>query len=1098
MKKTITGLLCIFLCLCGIHSLAQENNYGLWEYAAGPSSSELYPIKGRMTIIKWRDIEPSNNQFNWQAFDDVIAERTNDGLPTIFKVYTKEDAPDWIFENGVPKVFEKDINGNITGYSPYYADPEYKTFFKRMVTKVREHIETLDPELRNKIIGVQAALGSTGDYISYKGEVDPQYFLTSNDFFALFQEFSLHFYNEYKDTNPKITLLSNPKNTGSEQTDWVMANTPGWLKCGTLGKGYQLNDEKTKYEWLYKILNTPSGGDYVRARSEMSQQIAQTGWWNENVYGNQFAQVCYAIFWGLDWPNQNLAGFSDANSDSVYRFFNRYAGQKDPLQSPYAMCALKDVLDAADGERFPASTYGAVDRNNIQRYRNIVNDYAAFGAKIGDASTVNLTELEMMAATAINDVGWDLIPGNYDRYLHQIDANETSAGYWNIKATADENSMYGRFGRGFDLANNKDALYFDLDNAFLQFTPLDSAYPVTIDIVYLDKGTGSFGLYYDSKTNGTDNLATQINCTNSNKWKRTSILLNDAYFGDRGTKGSDFYLKNMGTENVIFSIVELSRPKADLSDIGLLASPLIGFDTICYNAESAPNSFILSGNFLDGTNVKVGPFENFKFSLTSSGTFTDSLFFENYGSGIKSSVFVKFIPEGKVIHQTGAIPVSGSGYTIEVPVSATSVNSLPTITDSVNNISCFNRNDGQINLAITGGIGPFSYLWKSPTSRFMAETEDIAQLRSGEYNFTLTSAYKCSYTDTFSIVNPERLGIGFTLDSTIYCRGGSTTVQVFATGGTAPFTGTGTFTTGPGFKYYTVTDDRGCTVTKGFRVANGTNSIPARPKNIIGNSAFEKGLCNGGNYEFSTTSVWNATSYTWTLPTEGVITSSENEGLSIIADLLPTTTNQTISVKADNRCGSSKAFNKVFKYLPAKPSAITGPSNVNVDQTVNYSVKPVEGLTYTWTVPWQSEILSGQNGSSILVSWGSRSGKVIAKAKNNCGNSAGSSLYVTVGAGFNRANPEYSQSSMKSSTVGQPEIKITPNPATEKVVISINGKENINLIQLFDVAGKMIYHKTVSNSTVIIKRSELKAADGIYFITITAGKVKYKQKLILQ
>jgi hypothetical protein len=55
-----------------------------------------------------------------------------------------------------------------------------------------------------------------------------------------------------------------------------------------------------------------------------------------------------------------------------------------------------------------------------------------------------------------------LSPVTTDRYLHQINANATSVGYWNVQC-ADTNSMYGRFARGFDLVNGKDALYFDVD-----------------------------------------------------------------------------------------------------------------------------------------------------------------------------------------------------------------------------------------------------------------------------------------------------------------------------------------------------------------------------------------------------------------------------------------------------------------------------------------------------------------------------------------------------------------------------------------------------------------------------------------------------------
>src|SRR5919197_3183565 len=116
-----------------------------------------------------------------------------------------------------------------------------------MIQKVHQHVETLPTAVRNKIIGVQGCFGSTGDYISYKGEVDQQYYLSSADFYMLFQEFTQYYYDEYKNTVPKIALLSNPRNNNDDGNEWVVQNCPGgWLKCGTLGKAYQLNDELDK------------------------------------------------------------------------------------------------------------------------------------------------------------------------------------------------------------------------------------------------------------------------------------------------------------------------------------------------------------------------------------------------------------------------------------------------------------------------------------------------------------------------------------------------------------------------------------------------------------------------------------------------------------------------------------------------------------------------------------------------------------------------------------------------------------------------------------------------------------------------------------
>lgn len=551
--------ICIFLCLHMWTYAQSVQEFGLWQTTGPHVSANDYPqVRGRLMNFKWKDIEPKNNKWDWKKFDSDLKTGTSDKVPVIFMVYTKEDAPEWLYQNGVDKVIEKDNNGKITGHSPFYADPDYKRFFKRMIEKVSEHVQKMEPDVRRYIIGVQACFGSTGDYISYKGNVDQKYFLTSQQFYDLFTQFTSYYYDAYKNSNPLITLLSNPHNNGSSQSEWLVQNCPGtWIKTGSIGKGYQLNDEKSKASWLLNMLNVPKNGQFVRARSEISFQVINTPWWKISEQKSLFATLCYGIFWGLDWSNQGGIQIKNQYNDTVFNFFNKYAGQKDPGTSSHAMCALKDVLDASDISRFSESRYGTANRTNTSRYQAIAREYAPFGALLQDPAAATLKELDNLAARGVNDVGWDLLPGNYERYLFQIRANETSAGYWNVQS-ADPNTMYGRFGRGFDIKNKKTALYFNLDDKFLNNQPLNGKYPVVIEVTYLDKGSGSFQVFYDSKKNA--NTATpKINLTNTNKWKKATIRLNDAYFGNRGLNKSDFSVRSSSNDDIIFSIVELSR-----------------------------------------------------------------------------------------------------------------------------------------------------------------------------------------------------------------------------------------------------------------------------------------------------------------------------------------------------------------------------------------------------------------------------------------------------------------------------------------------------------------------------------------------------------
>lgn len=125
-----------------------------------------------------------------------------------------------------------------------------------------------------------------------------------------------------------------------------------------------------------------------------------------------------------------------------------------------------------------------------------------------------------------------------------------------------------------------------------------------------------------------------------------------------------------------------------------------------------------------------------------------------------------------------------------------------------------------------------------------------------------------SYTDFAGnlVGNPPNAGIletGSTstlLSSSSYgaiaCNGGTTTVTVSATGGTPPYTGTGSFTRGGGSYSYTVTDNVGATSTT-------TGSIP-QPIILTASSSSGSIACNGGTTTVSVSGSGGTAPYTGT------------------------------------------------------------------------------------------------------------------------------------------------------------------------------------------------------------------------------------------
>lgn len=107
-----------------------------------------------------------------------------------------------------------------------------------------------------------------------------------------------------------------------------------------------------------------------------------------------------------------------------------------------------------------------------------------------------------------------------------------------------------------------------------------------------------------------------------------------------------------------------------------------------------------------------------------------------------------------------------------------------TISDIVQSVSCFGEDDGAINITVTGGTAPYTYLWQPGGST----GQDTADLAPGTYEVFVTDINGCEDSLTVDVLEPDSLIASVSAtDATCFgvCDG---TATVSTTGGTAPFT----------------------------------------------------------------------------------------------------------------------------------------------------------------------------------------------------------------------------------------------------------------------------------------------------------------------
>ena len=122
-------------------------------------------------------------------------------------------------------------------------------------------------------------------------------------------------------------------------------------------------------------------------------------------------------------------------------------------------------------------------------------------------------------------------------------------------------------------------------------------------------------------------------------------------------------------------------------------------------------------------------------------------------------------------------------------------------------VNCFGGT-AAVEVTATGGTAPYT-----GTGTFT--------VTAGTRNYTVTDAGGATSTVSITVIQPAAALQAVATPGTITVPGGTTTVAVSATGGTAPYTGTGNFTVSAGTFNYTITDAKGCTSIVPVTVADG-------------------------------------------------------------------------------------------------------------------------------------------------------------------------------------------------------------------------------------------------------------------------------------
>ncbi|HMT30053.1 MAG TPA: SprB repeat-containing protein, partial [Bacteroidia bacterium] len=248
----------------------------------------------------------------------------------------------------------------------------------------------------------------------------------------------------------------------------------------------------------------------------------------------------------------------------------------------------------------------------------------------------------------------------------------------------------------------------------------------------------------------------------------------------------------------------------------------------CTSVESSTitqPAAVLSGNAV--VSQQVSCFDGSNGSITLSISGGTSPYSYNWSNG-QSTQNLSGVTSGT--YTVTATDANGCttvhSATVTQPVAA-----LNSSIGSSQNINCFGGNNGNINLNVSGGTSPYTYVWSNGQL-----TQDLSGLSSGTFTVTVTDANGCTSSLNTTLTQPvAALSSSLSITQNVNCFGGNNgAIDISVSGGTAPYSynwSSGQSTQdisglASGNYTVTITDANGCTSQK-----NGTVSQPAAALN---------------------------------------------------------------------------------------------------------------------------------------------------------------------------------------------------------------------------------------------------------------------------
>lgn len=272
-------------------------------------------------------------------------------------------------------------------------------------------------------------------------------------------------------------------------------------------------------------------------------------------------------------------------------------------------------------------------------------------------------------------------------------------------------------------------------------------------------------------------------------------------------------------------------------------------------------------------------------------------------------------------------------------------------------VTCTGDCDGTATANVSGGTGPYTYLWNDPSTQ---TTQTAVGLCTGNYTVIVTDSNGCTGTASITISSSNNLNIDSITAIPASCNANCDGLgSVFVSGGVPPYqyswnngaTSASTNTLCIGLATVTVTDAAGCTAQASINITSLVT--------VLADAGNDTSYCSGNGPVTLNGNVTNANSFEWfELPSMNTL------GNTLIITVNPSIgTSCYVLVAYNGNCTHSDTICITVHPLPA----VDAGADVKIVQgksTVLNATGGGSGASYNWSPPnW----LSNTTGSSTTA-----------------------------------------------------------------------------------------------------------------------------------